>query len=40
MTFDSNSVLFKYKIEPKDMIKTIEETFDYIEDNSKDKENI
>lgn len=38
MTFDSNSVLFKYKIEPKDMIKTIEETFDYIEDNSKDKD--
>lgn len=38
MTFDTNSVLYKYKIESKDMIKTIEETFDYIEDNSKNKQ--
>ena len=38
MTFDSNSVLFKYKTEPKDMIKTIENTFDYIDEYSKDKD--
>ena len=38
MTFDTNSVLFKYKIEPKDMIKKMENTFNYIDNYSKNKQ--